>query len=130
MAGPIVTGNQATAVAYAEPEPEPVAERAEAPVFTSPPRPTASTLFTQPAVVAAPEPAPVQRTSLFNIMTKKVRGGRTAAPVEDVPDLRDLRRVEPRAPEVREPSAQVRQTAPEQESVGLDVPAFLRRQHS
>jgi hypothetical protein len=32
--------------------------------------------------------------------------------------------------EVREPTAQVRQTAPEQEAVGLDVPAFLRRQHS
>jgi cell division protein FtsZ len=127
MAGPIVTNNQATAVAYAEPETEAVAERAEAPVFTPPPRP-ATSLFTQPATAAAPAPLP--RASLFNMMTKKVLGTRAVAPVEDVPDLRDLRRVEPRAPDVREPAAQVRQTAPEQESVGLDVPAFLRRQNS
>jgi cell division protein FtsZ len=130
VAGPVVTGHQAAAVAYAEPEAEAVAERVEAPVFTAPPRAATSALFTQPAPVAAPEPAPVHRASLFNIMTKKVRGGRATAPVEEVPDLRDLRRVEPRAAEVREPAAQVRQTAPEQETVGLDVPAFLRRQHS
>jgi cell division protein FtsZ len=129
MAAPVVVGNQATAVAYAEPEVAVVAERMEAPVFTPAQRPAPSSLFTQPAPVAVPEAAP--RSSLFNLMTGKRRAARAAPPAEDVPDLRDLRRVEPRpVVEVREPAAQVRQTAPEQEAVGLDVPAFLRRQHS
>jgi len=132
MAAPVVVGNQATAVAYAEPEVQAVAEaRVEPPVFTPAPRSAPSSLFTQPALAPAPEPVAAPRSSLFNLMTGKRRAARAAAPVEDVPDLRDLRRVEPRpVAEVREPAAQVRQTAPEQEAVGLDVPAFLRRQHS
>jgi cell division protein FtsZ len=132
VAGPVAAGNQATAVAYAEPEADAVPERAEAPAFVAPPRPASSALFTQAAHASAPEPAPAAapRASIFNIVTGKLRGGRAAAPVEDLPDLRDLRRTEPRMAEPREPAAQVRQTAPEQEAVGLDVPAFLRRQHS
>jgi len=132
MAGPVVTGNQATALAYAEPEADAVAERAEVSAVAPPPRPGSSTLFTQPARAPAPEPAPAAapRSSIFNLVTGRLRGGRAAAPAEEVPDMRDLRRAEPRMAETREPTAQVRQTAPEQEAVGLDVPAFLRRQHS
>jgi cell division protein FtsZ len=129
----VAVSNQATAVAYAEPETHMHAERA-APVYTPPPAPAsapASPLFTQPAAAHQPEPAAVPRASIFNLVTGKLRGNRAAAPAEDVPDLRELHRAEPRvAQEPREPMAQVRQTAAEQEPPGLDVPAFLRRQHS
>jgi cell division protein FtsZ len=124
-------GNQATAVAYAEPEAEPIAMRVETPAVSAPPR-AASALFTaQPAPVQQPEPPPAHRPSIFNLVTGKRRSVKAAAPVEDVPDLRDLRRAEPRSSAARaEPTAQVHQTAPEQEPVELEIPAFLRRQHS
>jgi cell division protein FtsZ len=130
---PIHLGNQATALAYAEPNAEPVAMGAELPAVVAQPRATSSAtaLFTaQPAVVQQPEPPPAHRPSIFNLVTGKLRGGKAAAPAEDLPDLRDVRRTEARASTYAEPTAQVRQTAPEQEPVELEIPAFLRRQHS
>ena len=130
----IAVGNQATALAYnPESEAQLQVDRAP-PVYTPPPAPTASSgsaLFTQPAVAHHPEPAAPPRSSIFNLVTGKLRGSRTPAPAEEAPDLREQHRAEPRVvQEQHQPTAHVRQTAAEQEGTGLDVPAFLRRQHS
>ena len=133
--GPISVGNQNTALHY-EPGQQADAiasERQEPPVFTPPPRPVAtasSTLFTQSEAQPAPEPAPppAPRTSIFNIVTGKFRS--RGVPADDVPDLRD-RRAEPRvAAEQTAPTVQVEERALEQETAGLEIPAFLRRQQN
>ncbi|MFW7267273.1 cell division protein FtsZ [Gluconacetobacter sp. Hr-1-5] len=76
-----------------------------------------SSLFSEQPRAPEPQPAP-QRGSLFNIVTGVLRGGRPApAP--------DTQRAEPALPE-QEPAATVRPATGEE--VGLDIPAFLRRQ--
>ncbi|MBB2169486.1 cell division protein FtsZ [Gluconacetobacter aggeris] len=79
------------------------------------PSPRSSLFSEQPR---APEPQPAaQRGSLFNIVTGVLRRGATPA--------QDTQRAEPALPE-QEPSATVRQASADE--VGLDIPAFLRRQ--
>ncbi|MFT8423836.1 MAG: cell division protein FtsZ, partial [Gluconacetobacter sp.] len=80
------------------------------------PSPRSSLFSEQPR---APEPQPTaQRGSLFNIVTGVLRGGRPAPAA-------DAQRAEPALPE-QEPAATVRPATGEE--VGLDIPAFLRRQ--
>jgi cell division protein FtsZ len=82
-------------------------------------------LFTQP--VAAPEPAPVHRPSLFGKVTGGWRRSHAAPPAPELPDLR--RRNEPRmVAENTGPSAEVHAAMAEPDPAGLDIPAFLRRQ--
>ncbi|GAA4480398.1 cell division protein FtsZ [Gluconacetobacter asukensis] len=79
------------------------------------PSPRSSLFSEQPR---APEPQPAaQRGSLFNIVTGVLRRGATPA--------QETQRAEPALPE-QEPSATVRQASADE--VGLDIPAFLRRQ--
>ncbi|MBB2164282.1 cell division protein FtsZ [Gluconacetobacter sp. 1b LMG 1731] len=80
------------------------------------PSPRSSLFSEQPR---APEPQPAApRGSLFNIVTGVLRGGRPAS-------APDAQRAEPALPE-QEPAATVRPATGEE--VGLDIPAFLRRQ--
>jgi len=123
---------QATAVAYppqeeaeadyAQPAPQYAAAN-QAPQRVVQPHP----LFTAPqAAPAAPEPAPQQRTNIFS----KVTGGWRRSPQPPAPELPDLRRPEPRLAVAPAPAAQVREALSEPDPVGLDIPAFLRRQSS
>ena len=135
--GPMPISGQNTAVAY-EPEQNADAvanERIEPQVFTPPPRQAASpasSLFTQPVVEADPEPVatPAHRPSIFNLVTGKFRGSRVA-PAEEAPDLRDNRRGETRSiVEPKPPIVEITQPGSDPEAAALEIPAFLRRQHS
>ncbi|MBB2160181.1 cell division protein FtsZ [Gluconacetobacter sacchari] len=75
-----------------------------------------SSLFSEQPRPAEPQAAP-PRGSLFNIVTGVLRRGATPAA--------EPHRAEPALPET-EPSATVRQASGDE--VGLDIPAFLRRQ--
>jgi cell division protein FtsZ len=78
-------------------------------------------LFTEPQAKtqAAPAaPAPTHRPSLFGMVTGSFRRAQPAEPERAEPQI---------APE---PQPTVRAAAPEAEPVGLDIPAFLRRQSS
>ncbi len=107
------------------PAPQPQAARPAPMAPMSAPRPAArSGLFADPAAAPAapPPPAPAVRNSLFGIVTGAIRGrGPAAAPAE-------APQAEPAPVEHQEPSPPVRQAASDE--VGLDIPAFLRRQSS
>ncbi len=79
-------------------------------------------LFAEPAKAAAPAVVPVARKSLFGIVTGAIRGNLSPAPVAP-PDRHE-------APEHRQEPvrANVRQAAGDE--MGIDIPAFLRRQSS
>ncbi|MBB2200398.1 cell division protein FtsZ [Gluconacetobacter tumulisoli] len=76
-----------------------------------------SPLFSEAPRPEETHPAPQRGNSLFNIVTGVLR--RSAAPAQEAP------RAEPALPE-HEPAAAVRQASADE--VGLDIPAFLRRQ--
>ena len=103
----------------ARPQPRPAAA---APAARPPAR---SGLFAEPGSPVPPPaaaPAPAPRNSLFGIVTGAIRGrAAPAAPAAETP------RAEPMMTQA-EPRASVRQ-APTEE-MGLDIPAFLRRQSS
>jgi cell division protein FtsZ len=97
-----------------------------APQVRAAPAATRSTsLFAEPGPVqSAPEPS---RPSLFSTVTGAFRRRQhTAAASAELPPVR----AEPglHEPRIEQPRASVRQTAGEE--VGLDIPAFLRRQSS
>jgi cell division protein FtsZ len=102
----------ATNVVHLEAAPEPVAEMAPQTASYS-----GNGLFTRaaeaPTAVAAP------RASLFKRATSGLRRNVAES---------DVTRMEPHMSDP-EPTATVRQAAAENEVAGLDIPAFLRRQH-
>jgi cell division protein FtsZ len=102
----------ATNVVHLEAAPEPVAEMAPQPASYS-----GNGLFTRSA--EAPTTAAAPRASLFKRATSSLRRNVAES---------DVARMEPHMSEP-EPTATVRQAAPENEVAGLDIPAFLRRQH-
>jgi cell division protein FtsZ len=90
-----------------------------------------SSLFAEPRTVSAGTPAPMSqesaRPSLFSTVTGAFRRRQQAfAGAAEPPPVRT--EAPPQEPRVEPPRAQVRQTAGEE--VGLDIPAFLRRQSS
>ena len=98
----------------AQPAPQPMAR----------PAPSRAGLFAEPTAVAstAPVPPPAPRASLFGIVTGAIRG-RAAAPAPEPV------RAEPLFTNgAAEPTPSVRPAATEE--MGLDIPAFLRRQSS
>ena len=120
----------------AEPEPAPapveMARPRPAPVQMAPlpspqpaprPAPPARGLFTEPgSPLPSPAPAATPRNSLFGIVTGAIRGKPAAAqPVEPY-------RAEPALPSQMDPAPSVRPA--QAEEMGLDIPAFLRRQSS
>jgi cell division protein FtsZ len=126
--GPRVASKQTSSVAYApqDEEVDLVAAHAAAAAPVQAPQPRAAAqphpLFTQQP---APEPVAQHRPSLFG----KVTGGWRRQPQPAAPDVPDMRRAEPRfAPEAAEPEAQVHAAMSEPDHMGLDIPAFLRRQ--
>jgi cell division protein FtsZ len=104
----------ATNVVHLEAAPEPIAEVAPAP---QPVSYSGNGLFTRAAEAAAAVAAP--RASLFKRATSGLRRNVAES---------DVARMEPHMSEP-EPTATVRQAAAENEVAGLDIPAFLRRQH-
>ena len=115
---PSYTVNQAAAPAeMARPRPQPSQMAPQA----APARPApARGLFTEPPATAPVPAAPAPRNSLFGIVTGVIRG--KPVPAAEAP------RAEPPMPSQSEPAASVR-PAPTEE-MGLDIPAFLRRQSS
>lgn len=101
----------APAALAADPAPEPARPR---------PAPRAS-LFNE-AAVPVPPPAAAPRNSLFNIVTRGMRNRPATPPAPELP------RTEPSLNGHAEPAAQVRPA--QSEEMGLDIPAFLRRQSS
>ncbi|MGI4976144.1 MAG: cell division protein FtsZ [Janthinobacterium lividum] len=110
------------------PAPQPAA--AQRPVsMDGAPRPAASAVLATRAprsplfndAPAGPAPAPAPRSSLFGIVTGAIRSRLPAAAPESA-------RSEPAAPAVSAPAASVRPAVTEE--MGLDIPAFLRRQTS
>jgi cell division protein FtsZ len=97
---------------------------------TAPPAASRASLFAEapqaaaPAVPTAPDAA---RPSLFSTVTGAIRRRMPAATVTGPPQQP---RAEPvlQEPRTEQPRASVRQTGGEE--VGLDIPAFLRRQSS
>lgn len=90
-----------------------------APPAHMPPRSIGGGLFTDaPRQAAAPSPVAPPRASIFGRVTG---GWRKPADAETV-------RAEPQMTEAAEPTIVVRQSGPESEQQGLDIPAFLRRQ--
>jgi cell division protein FtsZ len=96
-----------------------------APQPTARPAPARAGLFAEPTTAAAtstPVPPPAPRNSLFGIVTGAIRGRPAAPPAEPV-------RSEPLFTNTStEATASVRPAATEE--MGLDIPAFLRRQSS
>ena len=80
-------------------------------------------LFSEPPRQAEPAPVAAPR-SLFGIVTGALRGRPAPAPQAPAPQA-SVTRAEPTIHE-QEPSATVRPAATDE--VGLDIPAFLRRQ--
>jgi cell division protein FtsZ len=128
--------NQATAVAYVQEEQPQTAVQAAAEqqaVAVQPPEPRAPVAAPHPLFTQLPVTAPVHRPSLFGKVTGAFRrGGASAQPEQEVPDMRrqdqrpDLRE----APVQAEPAPLARTSLADSEPVGLDIPAFLRRQSS
>jgi cell division protein FtsZ len=112
------------AVAEAEPEPavaEPVARTAR-PAAPSPRPAQRSGLFNpEAAPPAPPPPPPAPRNSLFGIVTGAIRGRST-------PPAPEPKRSEPLMNGHADSRASVRPA--QTEEMGLDIPAFLRRQSS
>ena len=115
-------------VEAAQPRPQP--QPRPAPLQAAPrPAPARSGLFTeQPSAVPQPAPAPASaapppapRNSLFGIVTGAIRGRAAPAPLEQP-------RAEPSMNGHGEATASVRPAATEE--MGLEIPAFLRRQSS
>jgi cell division protein FtsZ len=105
----------------ARPQPRPAAP--PAPAAARPP--ARSGLFAEPGIpapAAPPPPPPAPRNSLFGIVTGAIRGRAAPAPAPEPARAEPLMNAQP------EPRASVRQ-APTEE-MGLDIPAFLRRQSS
>ena len=130
---PLSASNQATALAYEQDRQADAiaAQKTEPQVFTPPQRHSVappSGLFSKAETSVVAEPvAPSPPRSIFNIVTDKFRGRGVHA--EEAPDLRDMRRGEPRAVAGQsEPTVEVEERALEQEAAGLEIPAFLRRQ--
>jgi cell division protein FtsZ len=111
QAGPVAHGSNVVQLEAVSPEPM-LAEPLPAPRQAAA---ASHGLFTSPAVEAQVPPA---RPSLFKRATFGLR--RNQAEPEP--------RMEPQIGET-EPTATVRQSAAEAEVAGLDIPAFLRRQH-
>lgn len=111
-----------SAPAHAEP-PRARAVPPAPPAVQPQPTPVARGLFTDqqstPAPVQAPSPP---RNSLFGIVTGAIRGRAAPAPQPEAA------RSEPALPQQAEPAPSVRPAATEE--MGLDIPAFLRRQSS
>jgi cell division protein FtsZ len=104
-------------------QPQPVAQlAAKANLFAESQRPTAMPAH-QPAN-AAPEPA---RPSLFNTVTGAFR--RRVAPLAPVAAQPMRREPEVENYQPQSPNVSVRQTSAGEET-GIEIPAFLRRQHS
>ena len=125
-------GNQATAVAYVQEEqPQLQVQAAAEPqaATVQPPEPRAPVVAPHPLFTQLPAAAPAHRPSLFGKVTGAFRrGGASAQPEQEVPDMR---RQELRvAPVQAEPAQQARTSLADAEPVGLDIPAFLRRQSS
>lgn len=98
-------------------------------VMVQPPEPRAPAAAPHPLFTQLPATAPAHRPSLFGKVTGAFRRGGASAPAEqEVPDLRrpDLRV----APVQAEPATLARTSLADSEPVGLDIPAFLRRQSS
>jgi cell division protein FtsZ len=139
---PISIGNQATALAYADADPQRAEHAVAAAVLPQEPAPAARIaavpggLFTpppSPALASSPAPVapPAHRPSIFNLVTGALRRGPPAQAAQELPDMRHVRRAEPRvAAEQEAPSALVRPVSGDSEAAGLEIPAFLRRQSS
>jgi cell division protein FtsZ len=105
-------------MARPRPQPMPMVAPAAAPARTAPP---ARGLFAeQPS--APPVQAPAPRNSLFGIVTGAIRGRAAPQPMAEAP------RSEPAFPSHADPAPTVRPA--QTEEMGLDIPAFLRRQSS
>ncbi len=109
---------------------QPVVAVAAESVGAARPAPAAyhSGLFAEPPQPASPQPAESGRPSLFSTVTGAFRRRQhhaSAVPAEPPPVRTEPAMQEPR---VEQPRASVRQTAGDE--VGLDIPAFLRRQSS
>ena len=110
-------------VEMARPRPQPV--QMAAPVATAAPPRTAAPargLFAEQPATAPSAPAPAPRNSLFGIVTGAIRGRAAPQPMAEAP------RSEPAFPSHAEPAPTVRPA--QTEEMGLDIPAFLRRQSS
>ncbi len=118
----VAASTQATAFALAEEDMMPAVAEQPAPAAPAPARPAAQP---HPLFTAEPAEPARNRPSLFD----KVTGGwrRTAPP--QVPDVPDMRRLEPR-PSLPAAEPQARTVSQDPEQAGLDIPAFLRRQSS
>jgi cell division protein FtsZ len=79
-------------------------------------------LFAEQPAAAPPVQAPAPRNSLFGIVTGAIRGRAAQQPMAEAP------RSEPALPSHSEAAPTVRQA--QTEEMGLDIPAFLRRQSS
>jgi cell division protein FtsZ len=126
MGAPVL--QQAAAAPEYEPEPVMQAEpqrpqpRPAAPPVQAARPPVRSGLFAEPAAAAPAPPPAAPRNSLFGIVTGAIRGRGAPAAAPEAPRAEPLMHTQP------EPRASVRQ-APTEE-MGLDIPAFLRRQSS
>ena len=120
--------------AEAEPAPAPVEMARPRPLPMQPiqqpaqqaaptrPAPARGLFAEQPAAPVAAPAAPAPRNSLFGIVTGAIRGKPAAAPALDPA------RSEPSLPNQSEAAPSVRPA--QTEEMGLDIPAFLRRQSS
>ncbi len=116
-------------------EAEPVAMQASAEQLRPRPQPTQASqpgparagasgrgLFAESPATPPPAPAPAPRNSLFGIVTGAIRGKPAPVPAAETA------RSEPALPSQTEPAPSVRPA--QTEEMGLDIPAFLRRQSS
>ncbi len=119
---PVAMAAPAEAAPAAAPWPQ---QAQAAPQPTARPAPARAGLFAEPpaAAASAPVPPPTPRNSLFGIVTGAIRG-RAAPPAPETVRAEPLFSSAPAA----EASASVRPAATEE--MGLDIPAFLRRQSS
>ena len=113
-------------VEMARPRPMPMAPQAAVPALqqAAPPRtaPPARGLFAEQPASAPTVQATPPRNSLFGIVTGAIRGRAAPQPAPEAP------RAEPALPSHSEPAPSVRPA--QTEEMGLDIPAFLRRQSS
>ena len=119
-AAPVETAWPRTMAVPMAPQPSPHPAPQPAPR----PAPAPRGLFTEPgAPQPAPAPtAPAPRNSLFGIVTGAIRGKPAAT------SATEAHRAEPPMPSQSEPAPSVRPA--QAEEMGLDIPAFLRRQSS
>jgi len=109
--------------------PQPISQPTAAPAPVAAPAPSRASLFAEaPRPVSAGTPpqgvAESSRPSLFSTVTGAFRRRQTAAVAAAAAEPAPVRS----EPAVREPTVSVRQTGGDE--VGLDIPAFLRRQSS